>query len=110
MTNNISSKNYIFKYIRYYFIDIVHIMQYITHKGAKRMISIRPLKIKLVDKNMNFSELSKETGISSETIYRMKNNMGVSMSTIDKLCAYFNCGISDIIEFVEGSSETEEDK
>lgn len=74
------------------------------------MISIRPLKIMMIDHNMNFTELANEIGVSSETIYRMKSSKGISMSTIDKICKYFNCGVGDIIEFREETSKKEDEK
>ena len=47
-------------------------------------------------------EVKLSTGISAATLSNIRNgkNINISIKTIDKLCKYFNCGISDLIEFV----------
>jgi len=47
-------------------------------------------------------EVSKATGINRVTLSRMLNVRGYSTSTetLDKLCAYFRCEVSDIAVFV----------
>jgi len=50
----------------------------------------------------NISELARETELDRRTltaIYDGKNK-GVDYVTIDKLCSYFNCSLSDLLEYV----------
>ena len=50
--------------------------------------------------------ISLNTGISRNTISRWKNNKttGYDAKTLDSLCKYFNCKISDILEFTPDES------
>ena len=41
--------------------------------------------------------------ISSSTIRRLKAGESVSTNTLDALCKVLKCGISDVIEFVDGN-------
>lgn len=49
-----------------------------------------------ISKSLLFSKL----GMSSQTLYVMSQNGSVSLKTIDKLCSYFKCQPSDIMEFL----------
>ena len=44
-----------------------------------------------------------ETGLGATTISRLRNgkNGYVSLKTLDKLCKYFHCKITDIIEYID---------
>ena len=41
------------------------------------------------------------TGISAATLSNIRNgkNTNISIKTLDKLCRYFNCSVSKILEF-----------
>ena len=47
-------------------------------------------------------EIAKATGLGTTTISKLRNskNSNISLNTIDKLCEYFNCSISDLMEHV----------
>lgn len=47
-------------------------------------------------------DIFKKTGIGKSTLSNIRNNKNINISihTMDKLCKYFNCRISDLIEFV----------
>ena len=47
-------------------------------------------------------EIAKATGLGTTTISKLRNSksINVSLNTIDKLCEYFNCNISDLMEHV----------
>lgn len=51
-------------------------------------------------------QVAEATGLSTATISKLMQgeNIDVKLSTIDKLCKYFNCTLSEIIEY------TNEDK
>lgn len=53
----------------------------------------------LIDKEMTKEELRKDLNFSSTTIAKMGKGENVSLEVIDKMCAYFNCRIEDIIEY-----------
>lgn len=54
-------------------------------------------------RRITLDEVAKETGISRNTLSRIANTFGYNTTTevIDKLCAYFSCGVSDIAEYVK---------
>lgn len=43
----------------------------------------------------------RKNGISSPTVYKLKENGKIGMETIDKLCSLLGCQPGDIMEFVE---------
>ncbi|MDN4093552.1 helix-turn-helix transcriptional regulator [Brevibacillus agri] len=59
-----------------------------------------PLWKLLIDKGMKKEDLRQAIGISSSTIAKMSKGEYVSMEVIDRICAYFNCKIEDVIEYV----------
>ncbi len=48
-------------------------------------------------------DISQKTGIGKSTLSTIRNgkNLNVSLKTLDRLCKYFKCKVSDIIEYVE---------
>jgi len=40
------------------------------------------------------------TGISKSTMDKMGRGEKVSMDIIDRLCSYFNCDVSDVLEHI----------
>ncbi|PEW14647.1 helix-turn-helix domain-containing protein [Bacillus cereus] len=64
------------------------------------MISYKPLLKLMIDKSTNKTVLRNELGFSSSTMAKLNKNEYVSLSVIDKLCAYFNCQPSDLIEYI----------
>ena len=55
--------------------------------------------ILLGERKKRISTVSRETGISRSTLTRLYYGASTfSLDTIAKLCDYFNCGISDLIE------------
>lgn len=54
------------------------------------------------NRRITFKELCDVSGISRQTLTRMVNQRGyiTGTDTLDKLCAYFNCGVGDVLEFV----------
>ena len=60
----------------------------------------KPLWKLLIDKEMSKKQLMEETNISKSTMNKMGRNK-VSMEILDRLCAYFSCDVSDIIEHID---------
>ncbi|MGN4434381.1 helix-turn-helix domain-containing protein [Bacillus cereus group sp. MYBK69-1] len=68
------------------------------------MISYKPLLKLLIDKDIKKLDLKDKLGISSSTLAKFSKNEYISLSVIDKLCAYFNCQPSDLIEYIPDES------
>lgn len=51
---------------------------------------------------VQLKEIAEATGIHRVTLSKIANNKryNVGIDTIDKLCAYFGCGVGDILEYV----------
>lgn len=47
-------------------------------------------------------QVRRATGISATTLSNIRTgkNLNISIDTLDKLCEYFNCSVSDILEHV----------
>ena len=45
----------------------------------------------------------KATGIGSSTISKLRNskNTNISINTLDKLCKYFDCQLTDLIDYTK---------
>lgn len=61
------------------------------------------LHILMAQKRINQLELSKATGIGKNSINRYYNNTcdKITKEHLNILCEFFNCELSDIIEYVE---------
>ena len=46
-------------------------------------------------------DIAKQTELGSSTISKLRNskNKNISLNTLNKLCSYFNCTISDLFEY-----------
>ncbi len=62
--------------------------------------SYKPLWKLLIDKEMTKKQLMEATGISKSTMDKMGRGEKVSMDIIDRLCSYFNCDVSDVLEHI----------
>jgi putative transcriptional regulator len=60
-------------------------------------------------RRITLDEVARETGISRNTLSRVANSFGYNTTTevLDKLCAYFNCAIADLVEYVVDESTAE---
>lgn len=59
----------------------------------------------LIDKNMYKKDLTEKLGISSATIAKMGKGESVSMDVLQKICAYMDCNIGDIMSFEKTEKE-----
>ncbi|MDR1167909.1 MAG: helix-turn-helix transcriptional regulator [Heliobacteriaceae bacterium] len=64
------------------------------------MIKVK-LRELMWDRGVSSVRLSEETGIDPSTISAVIHNKrrNVGLKIIDKLCVFFNCGVSDLLEF-----------
>lgn len=64
----------------------------------------------LIDKNMNKQGLKKITGISSASIAKLGKGENITTDVLLKICEALDCDISDIMEVVKESSESNDSK
>ena len=71
------------------------------------------LAYKMLDKNIkSITELSKQINISRDTLTKLYNNdrVGtVGLNIIDKLCEYFNCNLSELVEYIPNTEIISQD-
>lgn len=58
----------------------------------------------LIDKKMTNAQLADAAGISANIITRLKRDQYIALDTIEKICATLDCGVDDILEFSDKSS------
>lgn len=54
----------------------------------------------LIDKKMVREDLRKALGFSPSTMAKMGKEENVSMEVINKICEFFGCNYSDIIDYI----------
>lgn len=54
----------------------------------------------LIDKKITNAQLAKKAGVSANIITRLKNDQYISMESVERLCTALNCGVDEILEFV----------
>lgn len=64
------------------------------------MINYKPFLKLLIDRGLKKSDVLKAGVISKGTLNKMNGNNYISLEIIDKLCNYFNVGITDIVEYI----------
>ena len=54
------------------------------------------------ERRITSEEIVKATGLGSSTISKLRNskNVNISINTLDKLCKYFDCKLTDIIDYI----------
>ena len=68
-------------------------------KGKGMKTSYNNLWKMLIDRNMQKKDLIDKLGISSTTIAKMGKGDKVSLDVLERICAYFDCNIGDVISF-----------
>ena len=51
----------------------------------------------LIDKRMTKTEMRKQAGISTNILAKMGKGDKVSLDVLERICAYFDCNIGDVI-------------
>ncbi len=54
----------------------------------------------LKEKNVSTYELREKCDIDSKTVRRLRANENIETKTLNKLCAYLDCGLEDIARYV----------
>ncbi len=69
------------------------------------MISYTPFYDTLFKQGRTEYDLIYRHGISSHTLYRMKQGKPITTSTLDTLCFILNCNVSDILTYIPDEAE-----
>lgn len=64
-------------------------------------ISYNGLWKKLIDKNMNKTQLRLATGISTSTLAKLAKQEPVTLEILEKICNVLDCNIGDVVEFIK---------
>lgn len=64
------------------------------------MLTFKPLRKKMEEQNMNYTDL-RNHGFSSNATTALKNDGSVRLETINKLCYVFNCNVEDIMMYIK---------
>ncbi len=67
------------------------------------MMTYKPFLKMLIDRDMKKVDVLNAGIISKGTLNKMNGNEYISLEVIDKLCNYFKCDITDIVEFIPDS-------
>ena len=83
--------------------DIIHIFE---SEWRKEMpVSYDRLWKVLIDKKMTRTDLKDTSGVSFNVIAKMGRNEYVSMESLYKICIALNCGINDVVEFINNEND-----
>jgi DNA-binding Xre family transcriptional regulator len=63
------------------------------------MIVYDPFWKTIQDKNISTYTLIHSFKVSSSTISRLRNNLGINTNTLDDLCKILKCNVEDILEY-----------
>ena len=69
------------------------------------MISYKPLRKLLINKELSCGELKDILQISSATMAKLNSDKIVSLVVIDKICKYLNCNIQDVMQYENKKKE-----
>ena len=64
------------------------------------MVSYKKLWLMLVDRKMSKAELRKASGVSPNTMTKLRRDEPVMLNVLDKICATLNCNYGDIMDYV----------
>lgn len=65
------------------------------------MISYKPFYETLKRKNISTYKLINTYGVSRSLIDRLKHNKPISTLTLNDLCAFLDCKVEDILEYIK---------
>jgi DNA-binding Xre family transcriptional regulator len=68
-------------------------------------ISFKKLWKLLIDKDMTAVELREKTGISPNTMTKLRKDEEVSLSVLVKICSALNANIGDIMDLIPEDEE-----
>ena len=69
------------------------------------LISYDKLWKLLIDRRMNRTDLRNASGISFNVLAKMGKHEAISMESLYKICTALDCGIGDVVEFVNNEND-----
>lgn len=72
------------------------------------MIIYNKLSVYLKSKNIKWSDLQRNVGLSPTIIAKFQKNRSVTTETIDKVCTYLHIQPADMMEWVEDENALKE--
>ena len=69
-------------------------------------ITYNKLWKKMIDKNINRTQLKELAGISTNAVAKLGKNESVSMETLEKICKVLECNIGEIMEFTYDNEDS----
>ena len=69
------------------------------------------IDVMLAKRKMSVGELSEKVGFTMANVSLLKNGKikSLKLSTLDKLCRVLDCQVSDLLTYVPGEAEDEDD-
>ena len=67
-------------------------------------VTYKKLRIMLVEKNMKKKDLQEQAGLTHHEMLKIRNDMSITTDTIWKICKAMKCEPTDIMEFVDVES------
>lgn len=71
-----------------------------TERGGGTVISYDKLRHMLIDKKMTMQELQIGAGLSGGTMTAIRNNLPITLRTVDSICQVLDCQPGEILEYV----------
>ena len=65
------------------------------------MIRFDKLWVTMEKKKVTTYQLREQCGIDSKTVRRLKANENMETKTLNRICAFLDCSLEDIAEFVK---------
>ena len=72
-------------------------------------VSYKKLFHILIDRDITNTQLQQMAGYSANITTRLKNNTYISLESIERICKALNCGVDDILDFVDEPMEISND-
>ena len=72
---------------------------------VQNMFSYVPLWKKLLDEDINKTDLRIRLGLSPATMAKMSKNEIISMHTLDQICGFFHCQPNEIIRWQQDTTK-----
>jgi len=73
----------------------------------ERIVSYDKLWKKLIDKKMSRTDLKEKSGISTVSLAKLGKNENLTTAVLVKICNALDCDISEIMEVIPESNESE---
>jgi len=55
----------------------------------------------LIDRKISNIELTRMAGFSGNIMTRLKRNQYIALDSVEKICRVLDCGVDDILEFID---------